>query len=80
MPAKIAGGQPDRNPFGPGKLLTLRQAAAYLSVSRRWLEDNPDVPFVNLALPGRKRAMRRYRVGDLDSYVVAQRGSSDGRR
>ena len=68
-----------RNPSRVG-LLSKRDAAAYLGVSVRWLESNPAVPRVNLAQPGRSRAMWRYRVGELDEFAASRRTEpQDGR-
>lgn len=65
---------PDNPP--PGSLKTPREAAAYLGVSIRWLQGNPTIPFVDLALPGRRRRMIRYRVEDLDDYASSRRRSN----
>lgn len=53
-------------------LLNKREAAAYLKVSIRWLETNPDIPKVNLARLASKRAIIRYRKSDLDSYIAGR--------
>lgn len=53
-------------------LLNKQEAAEYLKVSIRWLETNPDIPKVNLARPGSRRAIIRYRKSDLDSYIASR--------
>jgi hypothetical protein len=60
------------------RLWTTREAASYLGVSPRWLEQAP-IPKVNLARPGAKRAMPRYRKRDLDAYA-AERVVSPSRK
>ncbi len=53
-------------------LLTLREAADYLRVSRRWLESQRSIPRVDLAPPTSQRRMWRYRQGDLDTIVATR--------
>lgn len=67
-----------RKPLPPGQLLTTDEAAAYLSVSRRWLEQNPDIPRIDLARSGMKRSMPRYRVKDLDGYAARRLDRAPG--
>ena len=55
-------------PHGP--LMTLRQAAAYLNVSPRWLEAQDAVPHVDLAKPGARKAMPRYWTAGLDEFMA----------
>lgn len=68
---------PARNPFPPGKMLRLSEAAEYLGVSPRWLEGNPEIPRVNLATAGR-RPMWRYRLRDLDEHTASRRQRNAG--
>lgn len=57
-------------PVGGEPVLTLDQAAAYLGMSRRHLQDRRDVPRVDLKAPGAKTPMWRYRRVDLDAFVL----------
>ena len=64
--------------MGPGgPLMTLREAAAYLKVSQRWLEAQRDVPRVDLAKPDSKKAMPRYSRAGLDEFMA--RRTAEGR-
>ena len=53
-------------------LLTRKQAAEYLNVSIRWLEETALVPRVDLSRPGARRATIRYRRSDLDAFVESR--------
>lgn len=53
-------------------LFTLREAAEYLRVSRRWLESQRSIPRVDLAPPPSQRRMWRYRREDLDAVVASR--------
>lgn len=52
-------------------LLTFTQAAAYLSVSLRFMADLP-LPRVDVRRPGTKRAVWRYNRTDLDTWIAAR--------
>ena len=75
MSLNIGKEHPHRNPLPPGQLLTLKEAAAYLGVSTRWLESNREIVPVNIARPGAVRRMLRYRVSDLDAFAASRRTS-----
>ena len=47
------------------RLLRRKEAAAFLGVSLRWLENRKDIPVVDLAGSHSRRAMPRYREADL---------------
>lgn len=71
---KIEQDSPERKSIGrsPRGLFTLREAAAYLHVSRRWLESQPSIPRVDLAPHHSQRRMWRYRQSDLDALVASR--------
>jgi excisionase family DNA binding protein len=77
----IASVRPGRNAAQSdsedGRLLTLREAAAYLGVSTRWLQSATAaglIKRVSLALPGRTRGPVRYRKSDLDAFIESRQG------
>jgi hypothetical protein len=51
-------------------LLTLKQAADYLALSPRSLQDRADVPRVDIRDPASDRACWRYRREDLDTFAA----------
>ncbi len=62
------------------RLLRRREAAAFLGVSLRWLENRKDIPVVNLARAASRRAMLRYRRSDLQKFVARHNGlDAEGR-
>jgi hypothetical protein len=58
-------------PTAPRKLLTPREAAAYLGCSEAHFEAQlrPHVPVVDLSRPGASRPMPRFDVADLDEFI-----------
>ncbi len=65
--------KPETNRLETGTgLLTRREAAEYLNVSLRWLEECAAIPRVNLARPDAKRATIRYRKSDLDAFIESR--------
>jgi len=54
------------------RLLRRREAAAFLGVSLRWLENRHEIPVVNLAKAPSRRAMPRYRESDLRAFIAAR--------
>lgn len=63
-----AGPTTDRADFGP--VLTTAEAASYLRVSVRALQDRADIPRVDIAAPGSRKAQWRYRRPDLERFVA----------
>lgn len=53
-------------------LLTHRQAASYLAISPRALQDRADIPRVDISAPGATRRMWRYRREDLDTLIASR--------
>lgn len=51
-------------------VMTLKEAATYLRMSPRALQDRADIPRTDIAAPGATRAMWRYRVIDLDAFLA----------
>lgn len=51
-------------------LLTLKQAADYLALSPRALQDRTDIPRVDVRDPASDRAAWRYRRVDLDAFAA----------
>ena len=49
-------------------VLGQREAAEYLSVEHRWLDDAP-IPWVDMRKPGAGRPVKRWRVADLDAWL-----------
>ena len=52
-------------------VLGQKQAAEYLGVNFRWLDDAP-LPWVDLRKPGSLRPIKRWRIADLDAFVTAR--------
>lgn len=67
-------------PFSPSlngdRLLTRKEAAAYLRTSVRWLEGQRAIPALNIAAPNSRRAMIRYRQSDLDRHFESRSNPS----
>lgn len=62
-------------------LLTAPEAARYLSVSPRWLQNATaagHISCVRLRQPGARRGPVRYRRQDLDAYVAACQANQQG--
>ena len=57
-------------PAGVVGLLTVAQAAAYLGLSPRHLQDRADIPRVDVSAPGAARPAWRYRVQDLEQFAA----------
>lgn len=57
------------------ELLTARQAAIYMGVSKSYFEDHirPHIAIVDVAREGAKQAMPRWSVTDLDGFIAARR-------
>ena len=53
-----------------GDILTLAQAATYLGVSIRSLQDRGDIPRHDIRLPGSRKAQWRYMRSELDAWVA----------
>lgn len=72
-PRRVRRKQASRSPDG---YLSRTEAAGYLGVSLRFMEDNTSIPKINVAGPGSKRATWRYLKSDLDEWMKArgQRG------
>lgn len=52
-------------------VLKAKQAAAYVGMSVRWLMDRRcPIPWVDARLPGARRPVRRWRLADLDTFLV----------
>ncbi len=64
---QLRADQPD---VAYGPVLTPREAAAYLRMSERGLQDRADIPRVDIAAPGTERAMWRYRRADLETFIA----------
>lgn len=60
--------RPAALPPGVVGLLTVSQAAAYLGVSVRHIQDRADIPRVDISAPGAGRPQWRYRVADLEQF------------
>lgn len=54
------------------RLFRRRDAAAILGVSMRWLENNKDIPVVDLASPSSRKSMPRYRETDLKAFIAGR--------
>ena len=52
------------------EVFTLEEAAAYLRISPRALQDRADIPRCDIAAPGASRPMWRYRKLDLDRFLA----------
>ncbi|GEM_PF-5296955 len=59
-------------PAGVIGLLTLAQAAAYLGVSIRHLQDRVDIPRVDVSAPGAGKPAWRYRLHDLEHFALSR--------
>lgn len=59
-------------PAGVVGLLTAKQAAAYLGLSPRHLQNRADIPRVDISAPGATRRQWRYRVGDLEAFAATR--------
>lgn len=59
-------------PAGVVGLLTIKQAAAYLRLSPRHLQDRADIPRVNVSAPGAGKPAWRYRVEDLEQFAASR--------
>ncbi len=53
-------------------LLTVAQAAQYLGLSERHLQDRADIPRLDAAAPGATRPLWRYRVTDLERFAESR--------
>lgn len=71
--------RPSRRNMGSGRqrrnghlnrYLTTAQAAAYMGVSKRTLENDRRIPRFNIAQPGRARAMIRFDRRTIDIWIV----------
>jgi hypothetical protein len=54
----------------PGAILTLQEAATYLRMSVRLLQDRADVPRHDIRPPGSRKAQWRFLRAELDAWVV----------
>jgi hypothetical protein len=54
------------------EVFTLDEAATYLRMSPRALQDRADIPRCNIAAPGADRPMWRYRKIDLDAFLATR--------
>jgi hypothetical protein len=54
-------------------LLTTHDAALYLSVSRRWLEEQADIPRIDISGQGYGRPMWRYERSTLDRFIALRK-------
>jgi hypothetical protein len=59
-------------PPGVMPLLTTAEAARYLGLSRRHMQDRADIPRVDVSAPGAARPAWRYRVEDLARFAAAR--------
>jgi hypothetical protein len=67
----IGGAEDGRNPeYGP--LMSVRDAARYIGMSRRWLESCPDLKPIDLAKPGARRRVPRWSKRKLDEYIASR--------
>jgi len=66
---KPAGGE--RNALRDA-LLTIKQAAALLSMSVRTLQARRDIARLDVRPPGSKRPMIRYRRDDINAYIASR--------
>lgn len=59
----------------PPALLTARQSAEYLGVSKSYFEEHvrPLLPIVSLAHADARQPMPRWAVADLDDYIAERR-------
>ena len=51
-------------------LLTTAQAAAYLGISERHLQDRADIPRLDVGPPRGARPLWRYRLSDLEAFAA----------
>ena len=51
------------------EVFTLSEAAEYLRMSARALQNRADIPRVDISAPGSDRPMWRYRKVDLDRFL-----------
>jgi hypothetical protein len=54
------------------EVFTLEEAAVYLRMSPRALQDRADIPRCDISAPGAARPMWRYRRTDLDAFLAAR--------
>lgn len=59
-------------PVPPLEVFTLQEAADYLRISPRALQDRPDIVRVDVSAPGAERPMWRYRKADLDRFLASR--------
>jgi hypothetical protein len=59
-------------PAPPLEVFTLAEAAEYLRISPRALQDRADIVRVDVSAPGADRAMWRYRKADLDRFLASR--------
>jgi hypothetical protein len=59
-------------PAGVVPLLTTAEAARYLKLSVRHIQDRADIPRVDVSAPGATKPAWRYRVADLEHFAASR--------
>jgi hypothetical protein len=70
--AREALGKTHALPLGVVPLLTVAEAARFLGLSVRHLQDRADIPRVDVAAPGATKPAWRYRLADLDHFAASR--------